>query len=158
MPRPAKIALGILIGYVALIVAFERDEAELLVRGDLELIEALTDAAHSLTLRWLTNSMLALYRGFLEARSDLWVRTESFPSYLRDLVASIEAGDPETAITLTRGYYQHVDTRLAQLLRPLMPPATDTDPRGDDDAPGGGHDRRLVGVGREGRVLLELRL
>ena len=110
-----------------LIEAFDRDEPELLVRGDLALIEALTDTAHSLTLRWLTNSMLELYRGFLESRGDLWVRAENFPNYLHELIASIEAGDHETAINLTRSYYQHVDSRLMHMLGPLMPAETDAD-------------------------------
>lgn len=99
---------------------FERDDREALIHDDVELINALVDAAHSLTARWIANTLLEVYRGLISRTQSLWVSDPSFPSYLRMLLQCISDNDAEGAVSATRTYYSKIDQTLLNLLKPLL--------------------------------------
>ena len=99
---------------------FETDDREALIHDDVELINALVDAAHSLTARWIANTLLEVYRGLISRTQSLWVSDPSFPDYLRCLLRCISENDPEGAVSATRTYYAKIDRVLLTLLSPLL--------------------------------------
>ena len=103
-----------------LIAAFERGDPTLIAHGFQRWLDALVDAGHSVAVRWIANPFLEAYRELLDRFPGLWVLEPSFPQYLRDFIVALENGDTETAITLTRAYYQRVDRAFMQALALVM--------------------------------------
>jgi GntR family transcriptional regulator, transcriptional repressor for pyruvate dehydrogenase complex len=103
-----------------LIAAFERGDPTLIAHGFQRWLDGLVDAGHSVAVRWIANPFLEAYRELLDRFPGLWVLEPSFPQYLRDFIAALENGDTETAITLTRAYYQRVDRAFMQALALVM--------------------------------------
>src|SRR5690606_17734412 len=99
---------------------FERRDRDQLVMTDIKLINALVDAAHSVTARWIANTLLEVYQGLVDRTTSLWVVDDTFPTYLRTLTQAIADGDAQTAIAATRDYYTRVDQQLLSLLN-LLP-------------------------------------
>jgi GntR family transcriptional repressor for pyruvate dehydrogenase complex len=103
-----------------LVAAFERGDPTLIAHGFQRWLDGLVDAGHSVAVRWIANPFLEAYRELLDRFPGLWVLEPSFPQYLRDFDAALEKGDVETAITLTRAYYQRVDRAFMQALALVM--------------------------------------
>ncbi len=104
----------------AQVEAFERADRQALVEGDIAMVDALVDAAHSLTIRWIANTLLEVYRGLVAKVASLWVIEPIFPRYLRRLVDAVARGDAEDAVDATRDYYQRTDDRLFRTLEPFI--------------------------------------
>jgi len=97
--------------------AFEREDRAVLSTGDVTLITALVNASHSLTVRWIANTLLKVYEVFLEPAKALWILEPTFPNYLRTLRQAIADGNATEAANVTGRYYQRVDTALIRMLQ-----------------------------------------
>lgn len=96
-----------------------------LVRGDIALIEALVEAAHSLMVRWSANTFLQIYRELLHGAAALWVAEPDYPDFLGKLTAAVTTRAAPRAAALVRDYYGRTDARLLAVLERLLPsPAT----------------------------------
>jgi len=102
------------------IVAFERADPALIGHGFQRWLEALVDAGHSVAVRWIANPFLEAYREIIDRFPALWVLEPSFPQYLREFNEALENSDAERAISLTRVYYQRVDSTFMQALKGIM--------------------------------------
>ena len=102
--------------WAELIAAFERGDPTLIAHGFQRWLDGLVDAGHSVAVRWIANPFLDAYRELMDRFPGLWVLEPSFPSHLRDLISSIEAGSEEQAIDGLRGYYHRVDSGVMQAL------------------------------------------
>lgn len=99
-----------------MIAAFERGDLVVIAHGFQRWLDALIDAGHSVAVRWIANPFLDAYRDLMDRFPGLWVLEPSFPSHLRDLNSSIEAGNEQQAIDVLRGYYHRVDSGVMQAL------------------------------------------
>lgn len=88
-----------------------------LVRGHWVWVERLVDAAHSISLRWLANSLFEALRGVQEHYPDWWVIEPSFSTYLASTLAAFESRNEAAALRATRQYYKTADEHLLFLLR-----------------------------------------
>ncbi len=102
--------------------AFQASDRTSLVRTELLFLDAVVEASHSLTVRWVANTLLEVYRQLREPIANLWIIEPTFPDYLQGLLGAFERNDPEAALKATREYYQRSDERLLELLEPPSPP------------------------------------
>jgi|GEM_PF-1234512 len=117
----------------AALVAYDRFA---LAHGDVQWLDAVVDAAHSLTLRWLANSVLAVFGGFAERFSGFWILDPAYPEHLRDVERALARRDATAARDLVRGYYARTDARVLDLITPALAEVDAASPA----APGGGGD------------------
>lgn len=109
-----------------LIAAFEAGDAAVVARGFQRWLDVLVEAGHSVSVRWIANSLFDALRDTLERFPNLWVLEPTFPDYLTGLVRALREGDEEAAAATTRNYYERVDRQLMTLLHALAgvtPPA-----------------------------------
>jgi GntR family transcriptional repressor for pyruvate dehydrogenase complex len=102
-----------------LIAAFEAGDAAVVARGFQRWLDVLVEAGHSVSVRWIANSLFDALRDTLERFPNLWVLEPSFPQYLTGLVQALRGGDEQAAVTITRSYYERVDRQLMALLHAL---------------------------------------
>ena len=102
-----------------LIAAFEAGDAAVVARGFQRWLDVLVEAGHSVSVRWIANSLFDALRDTLERFPNLWVLEPSFPDYLTGLVKALRTSDEEAAVTITRSYYERVDRQLMALLHAL---------------------------------------
>jgi DNA-binding FadR family transcriptional regulator len=102
-----------------LIAAFEAGDAAVVARGFQRWLDVLVEAGHSVSVRWIANSLFDALRDTLERFPNLWVLEPSFPQYLTGLVAALRGSDEQAAVTITRSYYERVDSQLMALLHAL---------------------------------------
>jgi GntR family transcriptional repressor for pyruvate dehydrogenase complex len=117
-----------------LIKAFEAGDAPVVARGFQRWLDVLVEAGHSVSVRWIANSLFDALRDTLERFPNLWVLEPTFPEYLTGLVQALRSGDEELAVTTTRAYYERVDQKLMALLyalagisAPSAPPAVESE-------------------------------
>lgn len=122
-----------------LIAAFEAGDAAVVARGFQRWLDVLVEAGHSVSVRWIANSLFDALRDTLERFPNLWVLEPTFPQYLTGLVQALRTGDEQAAVVTTRAYYERVDRQLMALLHALAgsspaaaPPEAD---RGDSEVP-----------------------
>jgi len=99
---------------------FEARDAVALNRTDLDLINAIIDAAHSLTVRWIANTLIDVYLEVVGRTSSMWVFDPTFPDYLDGLEHAIREQDSEAAVDATRRYYTSVDQKLLAVLDAMI--------------------------------------
>ncbi len=106
---------------------FDAGDQTALALGDADLIDALLDGAHSLTIRWLANTFLELYRNFIERFPTVWVVDPGYPEYLRSLVAALAEGNAELASGIIGNYLHRTDKTLRETIFRLLgrPPGAD---------------------------------
>jgi GntR family transcriptional repressor for pyruvate dehydrogenase complex len=116
-----------------LIKAFEAGDAPVVARGFQRWLDVLVEAGHSVSVRWIANSLFDALRDTLERFPNLWVLEPTFPEYLTGLVQALRSGDEAAAVATTRSYYERVDQKLMALLHalagvsaPSAAPAADT--------------------------------
>lgn len=102
-----------------LIAAFEAGDATVVARGFQRWLDVLVEAGHSVSVRWIANSLFDALRDTLERFPNLWVLEPTFPAYLTGLVRAVRTRDEEAAVTTTRSYYERVDKQLMDLLHAL---------------------------------------
>lgn len=102
--------------------AFAAQDRDALVLGDMHMVNALVHAAHSLTVRWIANTVVEVYRELVQGAKALWIFEPTFPGFLGDLVDRIAAGDGDGAAALVRDYYTRSDDKLLSMLGKLLPP------------------------------------
>lgn len=117
------------------IAAFDAGDTAVLARGFQRWLDVLVDAGHSISVRWIANSLFDALRDTLERFPGLWVREPTFPDHLREVVEAIRVGDEERAVQSTRSYYERVDRQLMALLRALAESAPEASKRDAGDAP-----------------------
>ena len=100
--------------------ALAAEDKVALARGDLAWLDAIVDAAHSLTVRWLANSILAGFSGFIDHFSALWLLDPSYTEHLRGFIGALDRRDGAAARDILRGYYARTDARVVALLGPLL--------------------------------------
>lgn len=99
-----------------LIPAFERADQKVIGHGFQRWLDALIDAAHSVSIRWVANPFLEAYRDIIDRFPALWVLEPTFPQHLRDFIAALDAGDEDRAVEVTRTYYRRVDGAFMKAL------------------------------------------
>ncbi len=99
-----------------LIAAFERGDPKIVGHGFQRWLDALIDAGHSVSIRWIANPFLEAYRDIIDRYPALWVLEPSFPQHLKDFIAALADGDEERAIDVTRKYYRRVDDAFMRAL------------------------------------------
>ncbi|HVZ34941.1 MAG TPA: GntR family transcriptional regulator [Polyangiaceae bacterium] len=102
-----------------LIKAFEAGDVPVVARGFQRWLDVLVEAGHSVSVRWIANSLFDALRDTLERFPNLWVLEPSFPEYVTGLVNAVRSGDEASAVTTTRSYYERVDQKLMALLHAL---------------------------------------
>jgi GntR family transcriptional repressor for pyruvate dehydrogenase complex len=102
-----------------LIAAFEAGDAAVVARGFSRWLDVLVEAGHSVSVRWIANSLFDALRDTLERFPNLWVLEPTFPDYLTGLVKALRGSDEESAARITRSYYERVDRQLMALLHGL---------------------------------------
>lgn len=102
-----------------LIKAFEAGDAPVVARGFQRWLDVFVEAGHSVSVRWIANSLFDALRDTLERFPNLWVLEPTFPEYLTGLVQALRTGDESLAVTTTRAYYERVDQKLMALLHAL---------------------------------------
>jgi GntR family transcriptional regulator, transcriptional repressor for pyruvate dehydrogenase complex len=102
-----------------LIAAFEAGDATVVARGFQRWLDVLVEAGHSVSVRWIANSLFDALRDTLERFPNLWVLEPTFPAYLTGLVQALRTGNEEAAAATTRNYYERVDRQLMALLHAL---------------------------------------
>lgn len=117
-----------------LIAAFEAGDAAVVARGFQRWLDVLVEAGHSVSVRWIANSLFDALRDTLERFPNLWVLEPTFPDYLTGLVKALRSGDEEAAVVTTRAYYERVDSQLMALLHALA----GINPRRPTEAPADG--------------------
>jgi GntR family transcriptional repressor for pyruvate dehydrogenase complex len=103
-----------------LVAAFERGDRLVIAHGFHRWLDTLVDASHSLSVRWVSNPFLELYRKLIDRFPTLWVLDPGFPGHLSQLMEAMRRGDEEAAIDATRQYYEHLDHELIRLLDALL--------------------------------------
>lgn len=96
--------------------AFERGDTDAVVRGDLALIDTFFDAAHSLTFRWIANSLLQVAREIVERFPALWIQDPDYPRVIAALMDALRAREGQEAAALLDAYYAKTDARIVELL------------------------------------------
>lgn len=99
-----------------LIAAFERRDPVVIAHGFQRWLDALIDASHSVTIRWVANPFLDAYRELLDKFPGLWVLDESFPPHLKEVILAIETDNEAMAMSATRDYYARIDGELMSAL------------------------------------------
>jgi GntR family transcriptional repressor for pyruvate dehydrogenase complex len=99
-----------------LIAAFERGDPKVVGHGFQRWLDALIDAGHSVSIRWIANPFLEAYRDIIDRYPALWVLEPSFPQHLRDFISALADGDDDRAIDVTRKYYRRVDDAFIRAL------------------------------------------
>ena len=102
-----------------LIKAFEAGDAPVVARGFQRWLDVLVEAGHSVSVRWIANSLFDALRDTLDRFPNLWVLEPTFPQYLIGLVQALRTGDETLAVSTTRAYYERVDQKLMALLHAL---------------------------------------
>jgi len=121
-----------------LIAAFEAGDAAVVARGFQRWLDVLVEAGHSVSVRWIANSLFDALRDTLERFPNLWVLEPSFPDYLTGLVKALRTQDEQAAVSITRSYYERVDSQLMALLHALAgtaPAAPETVPPTTEERP-----------------------
>lgn len=103
-----------------LISAFERADPVVIARGFQRWLDALIDASHSVSIRWIANPFLDAYRELLEQYPSLWVLDPTFPEHLRDFLSALQDGNEERGVEVLRGYYNRIDGELLDALEGLI--------------------------------------
>ncbi len=98
--------------------AGRRDSAAV-AQGDLDLIEALVDASHSLAMRWAANALLQVARGIVADLPHLQVVDSGYVAWLDGLLDAVRAHDAEAAARVTRTWVDWADSQVAPALRML---------------------------------------
>ncbi len=99
-----------------LISAFERGDPVVVARGFHRWMEAVIDACHSTSVRWIANPFLEAYRDVLDHFPVLWVLDPSFPNHLREFQQSLASGDADGVVQTLRRYYSTIDAAFMQVL------------------------------------------
>ena len=107
----------------AQIEAFDREDTEALARGDIALIDALFDASHSLTFRWIANNLLEVAREIVERFPGLWIQDPEYPETIAKLLEALRCRDGEEAAHTLDAYYARTDATLVGMLETLTPQA-----------------------------------
>ena len=110
----------------AQVAAAERGDAEAVVRGDIALVDAFFDAAHSLTFRWIANSLLEVAREIVERFPALWIQDPSYPEVIETLIEALGRRDGEAASQILLDYYIKTDAVLVELLGQIAERAAET--------------------------------
>ena len=100
----------------AQIVAYGQGEIAEVVRGDIALVDAFFDASHSLTFRWIANSLLGVAREIVERFPALWVQDKSYPEVISRLITALKARKGDEAAEILHTYYLKTDSVLVGLL------------------------------------------
>ncbi|MGB0590490.1 MAG: FadR/GntR family transcriptional regulator [Myxococcota bacterium] len=103
----------------AQIAASERGDAEAVVRGDIALVDAFFDASHSLTFRWIANSLLSVAREIVERFPALWIQDPTYPEVIATLVVALRARDGDRAADILHSYYLKTDAVLVDMLETI---------------------------------------
>lgn len=116
-----------------LIAAADRGDRAAMAERDLDLVDALVDAAHSVPVRWIANPFLEATRQLIRRFPGLWLVEPGFPEQVRVLLDTLAAGDAEGAMAATRERYRRVDAVVLEALRALLDAAADP-PRASEAA------------------------
>jgi DNA-binding GntR family transcriptional regulator len=99
-----------------LIAAFDRGDPVLIAHGFQRWLDAIIDAGHSVSIRWIANPFLEAYREIMDRFPALWVLESSFPQHLRDFLGALMSADEERMVEVTRNYYGRIDQALLSAL------------------------------------------
>jgi DNA-binding FadR family transcriptional regulator len=90
-----------------------------LMEGELALVQAMVEAADSLTARWIANTLVQVYRDLIGGVQALWITVDGYSDFVRGLATAISARDADRAAALTVAHYTRSDEALIERLRAL---------------------------------------
>ncbi len=99
---------------------FAEGDVQRLERAHHQWLDALVDAAHSIPIRWVGNSMLEASQGLFDRFPNMWLLEPTFPAYQRDAMKALRARDAGAAVTAARTYHVRIDGLLQGLLGALL--------------------------------------
>lgn len=100
--------------------AFHAHDPVGLGRGELVWMNALIDAAHSMTVRWIANSFLEVFEAIITRMPALWVFDAGFADWIDEVLEAFEKGQSARAAELLNTYYKRTDANLRLLLSQLL--------------------------------------
>lgn len=109
---------------VTLTATYEAKNHQGLIRGDIDFVDAIVDASHSLAVRWVANTLMTVYERFAESAHAMWIMEETYPVYLSAVCDHIESGQADRAAASVQSYFNRVDARLVEIIDKLskLPP------------------------------------
>ncbi len=108
--------------------AFCAHDPVVLGRGELVWMNALIDAAHSVTVRWIANSFLEVFEAIITRMPALWVMDAGYADWIDDVLEAFEKGQGARAAELLDAYFSRTDASLRLLLDQILASAPgDTD-------------------------------
>ncbi|MCB9727015.1 MAG: FadR family transcriptional regulator [Deltaproteobacteria bacterium] len=96
--------------------AFRQAEPLALGRGELAWMNALIDAAHSTTVRWIANSFIDVYEAIITQMPSLWVIDPGYETWLDEVLAAFRRGDAAGAAASLTDYFRRTDASLRAML------------------------------------------
>jgi GntR family transcriptional repressor for pyruvate dehydrogenase complex len=100
--------------------AFHAHDPVLLGRGELTWMNALIDAAHSMTVRWIANSFLEVFEAILTRMPSLWVIDAGYADWIDDVLDAFQTRQSERAAELLNEYFRRTDASLRVLLSQVL--------------------------------------
>ncbi|MEZ4268935.1 MAG: GntR family transcriptional regulator [Myxococcota bacterium] len=100
--------------------AFRAHDPVVLGRGELAWMNALIDAAHSMTVRWIANSFLEVFEAIITRMPSLWVLDAGYADWIDDVLEAFQKGDGARAAELLDEYFKRTDASLRLLLSQIL--------------------------------------
>jgi len=102
-----------------LVRAHASNDVPALMEGELALVQAMVEAADSLTVRWIANTLVQVYLDLLRGVEALWITVDGYPEFVRGLARAISARDADRAAAITQAHYARSDEALIAMLHAL---------------------------------------
>ncbi|NUN15766.1 MAG: FadR family transcriptional regulator [Myxococcales bacterium] len=94
-----------------------RGDTHRLVLLDLDFHEYLLDASHSLSVRWMANSLIRVYREFIHRYPGIWRLSHDHFTYLQELMTALRGGDPEETRAVVQRHLETSDQIVSAMVR-----------------------------------------
>lgn len=94
-----------------------RGDTQRLVLLDLDFHEYLLDASHSLSVRWMANSLIRVYREFIQRYPGIWRLSQDHFTYLQELMAALRGGDAEETRAVVQRHLEASDQIVSAMVR-----------------------------------------
>ena len=92
-----------------------------LIQGDLDFVSALVRAAHSLTVQWIANTFIEVFKGLITQFPIMMVIDHHTIAYHISLIDALSHKNSSAASALTQKYYQRTDPLILHNLKRAHP-------------------------------------
>lgn len=94
-----------------------RGDTTSLLELDRSFLTALVASTHSLPMRWMANSFFRVYDQVIRALPNIWALPPDHFAFLDELLAALEAKDPEETALIVRRHLDRTDPLISALIR-----------------------------------------